>query len=644
MLHQNLMWVNKPALGGNFSDVKLQAINRWWNLMRYHRPSQLLERSAKTLRTHLARPRLPSVEKLGTVQPRSDRLTLAKIASRRIRAWEFKSEQFARNLGLREITYLHHTQSFSNNIDWRVGHADGVSDLWRFHIHYQDDLLAVLAQPNDKGLATSARTFQQNWIVGNFYEDSRTDRDAWHPFCISRRIINWILTWEILWSSVAAQPIEREKAARVLDSLALQTRFLSEHLEWDLRGNHLLVNLHALAIAAAFFEGDLGARCLQTVRKFLPLQLQEQILPSGEHFERVPMYHAQMLEAVLDLRDALASLDPGLAQQCSQTGKRMAAFIAAIRHPDQGIPLLGDSALDETPDLNVLIDAGHPDATSLSVAAAEGASCTGEYWTFRDGGDFLLFDAGPVGADELPAHAHCDLLGLEASLAGQRVFVDSGVFDYEDSPQRQYCRGTSGHNVLQVGQREQCDVWSKFRMGARGKPVFFDHGSEAEWHWASAAHNAYNNRDVCTVGRWLACRSGGPWLGIDWAEGHSEQVLTLRWHLHPAVHAERRSEHEFVLSVREVPFAFRVESPGSLSVESYQYHSRFGSSEPAQVIVWTSLTKLPAGVIWSVQRLSKKGRIAVDDTAQDVCLRWSDTTGAESTVRVPLTLRFLRRF
>src|SRR6185503_10243813 len=171
---------------------------------------------------------------------------------------------------------------------------------------------------------------------------------------------------------------------------------------------------------------------------------------------------------------------------------RMAVFLREILHPDGESPLLGDSCLNSTSPPRQLIAAvdattparpssspspGHSTTRTKGTIQEEGAitpdgkesaRVVGDYWVFRDQRDFLLFDAGPVAPDFLPAHGHCDLLGMEVSLSGRRFVVDSGVFNYEADAMRQYCRSTAAHNVLQIDDAEVCDVWSKFRMGYRG--------------------------------------------------------------------------------------------------------------------------------------------------------------------------------
>jgi hypothetical protein len=225
-------------------------------------------------------------------------------------------------------------------------------------------------------------------------------------------------------------------------------------------------------MAGAAFDGPDAGRWLARSRHVQGRQLDEQILPSGEHFERSPMYHALVLETILDIRDATAGVRPDLSDRCDQVASRMADLLEGVLHPDGAWPLLGDSCFGEAPPPQHLLERAergwreHREITPIpeireirpllsSIRSHSGAKAQqiGSYWTFRDGGDYVVLDAGPVGADHLPAHAHSDLLTWEASLGGQRLVVDSGVYHYQNDAMRQYCRSTAAHNVLQIDDR-----------------------------------------------------------------------------------------------------------------------------------------------------------------------------------------------
>jgi len=239
----------------------------------------------------------------------------------------------------------------------------------------------------------------------------------------------------------------------------------------------------------------------------------------------------------------------------------------------------------------------------------------------------LIFDAGPVGADCLPAHAHCDLLNFEMSPAGARLFVDSGTFDYEESPMRAYCRSTAAHNVLQIDGVEQCDVWSRFRMGYRGRPSPPEHGATDGFHWCWATHNAYRRIGVPTVGRWLACRTGGPWFCLDWCCGEGQHTLDHRLHLHPDAKVEVLDGATARINHVSGTYYLSYCRSGTLHLQRGWHCPRFGVRFESQVLVRTVTEIVPAavGCVLSRDQLVEPPQVGLDERGRPTFV-WSDST------------------
>ena len=62
-----------------------------------------------------------------------------------------------------------------------------------------------------------------------------------------------------------------------------------------------------LVFAGCFFDGPEAKKWQQKGMKILALEVKEQILSDGGHFERSPMYHALVLEDMLDLENLIIS-------------------------------------------------------------------------------------------------------------------------------------------------------------------------------------------------------------------------------------------------------------------------------------------------------------------------------------------------
>src|SRR5690606_30037047 len=74
-------------------------------------------------------------------------------------------------------------------------------------------------------------------------------------------------------------------------------QILYHNLEYHLLGNHLLENGFSLFFAAYYFKDD---KLYKKSFKILKIELKEQILSDGAHFELSPMYHQILLHRLLD--------------------------------------------------------------------------------------------------------------------------------------------------------------------------------------------------------------------------------------------------------------------------------------------------------------------------------------------------------
>lgn len=272
----------------------------------------------------------------------------------------------------------------------------------------------------------------ERWIAEHPPYGPRYWEDAWNSWALSIRVVAWM---------------DGAPSDTVLRSLTQQVRFLLANLELDIRGNHLLKNIRALACAGHFFADPLGARCRLRARQLLDSTLEEQF-PDGLHFENSPAYH---VEATADLLDIQAVLP----------GERLAAVIGLARraaaeftHPDGGISLLNDGGSSwQRP-------VGSEPRPVFCYPRAGYVGVRGE--------DFLvLYDFGQLAPDALPAHSHGDIFSFELSAGGQRVIVDPGTYQYHPGRWRRYARGTPSHNTLSVDRADQGELLGSFRLGRR---------------------------------------------------------------------------------------------------------------------------------------------------------------------------------
>lgn len=363
----------------------------------------------------------------------------------------------------------------------QVGWDDpAVALLWRYNLHYFDDL-------NAQGSAT--RRPWQRALVQRWLADNPPGRGtAWAPYPVSLRLVNWI-KW-----ALGGEPLP----PAWLHSQAIQARWLTRRLEWHLLGNHLFINAKALVFAGLFFEGAEADGWLQTGLDILRQELPEQILADGGQFERSPMYHALALEDLLDLLNlaaACAPADPALLALLPTLRQRASAmlhWLRCMRHPGGALARFNDTAEGIAPPTD---DIEHyAAALGISAPAAPAADSLlaldpSGYVRVQRGPAVAFIDAAPIGPDYLPGHAHADTLSFELSVAGRELIVNRGTSVYGTGERRQWERGTAAHSTVQIGHHDSSEVWAGFRVGRRARP----HGLRLGDGSVEAAHDGYSH-------------------------------------------------------------------------------------------------------------------------------------------------------
>ena len=110
--------------------------------------------------------------------------------------------------------------------------------------------------------------------------------NGWEPYPISLRVVNWL------------KHLGPRVPPHIARSVREQVAYLLPRLEYHLLANHLLANAKALVFAGTRLKVD---RWLKKGMAIYRRELPEQILDDGVHFERSAMYHAIILEDLLDL-------------------------------------------------------------------------------------------------------------------------------------------------------------------------------------------------------------------------------------------------------------------------------------------------------------------------------------------------------
>lgn len=461
--------------------------------------------------------------------------------------------------------------------------------LWLYNLHYFDDLNAQGAQTRSDW----HRNLIKRWIT----ENPPSSGNGWEPYPASLRIVNWI-KWVLAGNTL--KDLENQ-------SLYLQARWLSQRLEWHLLGNHLLANAKALIFVGMYFSGDEASSWLNLGRKIYEQQIAEQILADGVHFELSPMYHAIILEDILDVLNICQAYpekcDASFNQLLRVTAQKMLAAYRSLIHPDGQISFFNDAALGICATFSQLIAYAlslgleidfqisrnsHEKSKNLVLTHLNDAG----YVRLENESACALLDVGSIGPDYLPGHAHADTLSFELSVFGQRLIVNGGTSTYASGSLRNNERSTAAHSTVEVGGQNSSEVWGQFRVAKRAYPNHLQVSNTHAGFEVQCSHNGYQRLSSGLTHTRTWKMADGVLLvddqvgfGDNRSSGLKPPKSLARYIFHPSAQIKSISKNQWELRLPNMQCAQLSVLSGDGHIEEANYASEFGKIEKTQCLV-----------------------------------------------------------
>lgn len=311
------------------------------------------------------------------------------------------------------------------------------------------------------------------------------------------------------------------------------------------------------------------------------------------------MYHALALEDVLDVMNLIQAYSgrpfserSNLSSSLSETATRMLAWLHAMTHPDGEIAFFNDAAI------GIALRPAALQAYAAELGVRHGAELLdmqgSGYARLDQGAWCAFFDAGAVGPDYQPGHAHADTLSFELSVHGERIVSNSGTSTYERGAQRAYERSTQAHNTVEVDGENSSEVWAAFRVARRARP--FDRKVELGKHagLASCAHDGYRRLRGRPVHRRHLEVTPQRVRWLDRVEGRGSHHVRGFIPLHPGVEALVEGARAKLLTPSGRRLLLSGEGIPGLRLDRGSYAREFGLTVARTVLTWECTGLLPA--------------------------------------------------
>lgn len=414
-----------------------------------------------------------------------------------------------------DMEMTHEVVTFPSAIDWN--YMPGIDREWTFMLSrfaFLDNLRAARTITGEKRYTDKGEA-----LIRDFYERN--------PLTNERKMLSWrTLDTAIRVHHVLSFPLEDETLKKTFISAsatyldAVDSPFLRIS-NWGTIGFAYLAEASLFLADEALFD--------RTILKLLD-NLQASVLPCGMQAEQSPMYHAEVLFALLDLIRAAEVEGHALPSTIRDTATRMLLASLAGCKGNRHQVMEADS--DDT-DLSTLfsygslvladgrfktfgepeLDARFSPSEQLLYSAliplpppfiSTSLFSSGNTYLRSGWGDddlFVHFKTGHIGS----GHGHGDLLHFDLAKGKSDILIDSGRYTYTDTKERFDLKSGKAHNTILLDDEDfiaSSDSWTFTKIPTYIPPIFH------EGHigtYAMGENLSYNGavirREIITLGK-----------------------------------------------------------------------------------------------------------------------------------------------
>ena len=426
---------------------------------------------------------------------------------------------------------------------------------------------------------------------------SRWEALAWRPDVLGARLSAWLSAYPVL-----SRDDERTKLI-MLTSMTAQARHIGRSIASRPRDGRAFKALQGLIDTAICLPGT--DAMLDAGLTALSREIRHQISPDGGHFERNPSLLMSILETCVEIRALLAEAHIETPPDLQGGIDRMAPMLRAFRHGDGRLALFNGSCEDDRSDIDVVLT-----HTEVRGKALISAPHTG-FQRLGAGKTIIIADTGKPTPG--PARStHAGTLSFEMSYGKDRLIVNCGSKPGEDPDWRDAMRATAAHSTLIVNETNSLEFTEPGGMNEAhtgiGPTDVACRRKEADGAiWLETGHDGYaSTLGIRHLRNLYLDASGEDLRGEDILEGTGGQEFTVRFHLHPDVHASQ-AEGGAVLLKLSGGSGWRFQaSGGSAALEESIYLGRPDTPRRCdQIVVSGTLAGSGARIRWRLHRIMR---------------------------------------
>ena len=290
---------------------------------------------------------------------------------------------------------------------------------------------------------------------------NENNRFEWHPYTVSKRLINLIC-----FCVVNFENIPKNKIENIENQASRMYGFLKENIEFHLGANHVLTNYAALSIAQLFIKEN----TCSNAPSYIDLYIEQYNLQFSKdiHYERSVAYSRQLLSEFLLVAQFYNELKNEFFFE------KNSKIIDSISALDSLGSMFGDNILEQSPNLSDISDQFFCVYQRPPLKKTDKKKYDIEgYYLLESNGFKALIDAGEPSPKNNPGHAHDSTGAFSISVEGLPLIVNGIVSTYERCDRRIEERSRLVYSKPQnMGVAQE--TWASFRVASRRKPQCLD--------------------------------------------------------------------------------------------------------------------------------------------------------------------------
>jgi uncharacterized heparinase superfamily protein len=185
-------------------------------------------------------------------------------------------------------------------------------------------------------------------------------------------------------------------------------------------------------------------------------------------------------------------------------------------------------------------------------------------------------------------------------VAGRRLIVDAGTFEYQPGALRDLERSTRVHNTVTLDRRDQAEFWSSFRVGHRPRVTVKRFEPAPGGFLLEGSHDGYRRLPGSPIHLRRFVADPDTIAIEDAIEGGAGQAVEARLLVHPDVVVTPTDGGGADLRCGTV--AARLETPHAIRLEEAAWWPDFGVSRKTTMIVLT-YGNAPCGGRFELRRI-----------------------------------------